>query len=114
MLSRLRVPCGWRVLMLVNWLGGTRGQNFSFLSRSSWELWAEQPKSPSSSSSLSPARQRQSDGMKVQDGGRRSAAAPWWTLTSQGVLQAAAQDRNLDLLAAGAGPHVDVDHGEIM
>lgn len=52
--------------------------------------------------------------MKVQGGGWRAAAAPWWTLTSQGVLEAAAQLRNLDLLAVGAGGHVDVDHGEVM
>lgn len=52
--------------------------------------------------------------MKVQDGGWRSAAAPWWTLTSQGVLEAAAYVRNLDFLDIGAGRHVDVNHSEIM
>lgn len=40
--------------------------------------------------------------------------SPWWTLTSQGVLEAAAQVRNLDFLAVGAGRHVDVHNGEIM
>lgn len=104
--------------MLVNWVGGTRGQSFSFLSGSSWELWEEQPKSPSSSSSsLSPAQQR-AEGLDEGPGwGLETSqrALGGGSLTSQGVLEAAAQEWDLlDLLAVGASRHVDVDHGEIM
>lgn len=55
MLSRQWVPCGERVLMLVNWVDGTRAQSFSFLRMSNSELWGEEPKSPSTTTSFSPA-----------------------------------------------------------
>lgn len=59
MLSRQRVPCGKRVLMLVNWVEGTKGQSFSFLSASSSELWGGEPKSPRTTSSFSPTHRTQ-------------------------------------------------------
>lgn len=52
-LSRQWVPCGDRVLMLVNWVDGTRALSFSFLSTSNCELWGGQLKSPSTTSCFS-------------------------------------------------------------
>lgn len=57
MLSRQRVPWGQQVLMLVNWVEGNRAQSFSFLRMSNSKLCGDEPKSPSTTSSLSPVEE---------------------------------------------------------
>lgn len=72
MLSRHSVPWGQRVLMLVNWLDGTRGHSFSFLRTSNSELCGDEPKCPSTTSSFSPAEEAMATGSgssSLQEGG---------------------------------------------
>lgn len=134
MLSRQRVPWGERVLMLVNWVDGTRGQSFSFLSMSSSELWGGEPKSPSTTNSFSPAKEdyflsHPGHGLSSSSEDQASQFAfaqhlsvtktllPVWALTFECFLDAVGQIVTLDVVwvdGLAIGLHVDVHHCELM